>query len=183
MVCVWNAASCFRRHPGSDTFLWRAVAADENRNRGLFSIPCSCRATSCVHGFRAFALLFVVALFGLDAQRSVRYDFESLFRNQFARFAAYSVGLVLDTHESRFEMLYEFELSLGEPARLLFREGSSSFFQHFKGGRRIFRVVAHRVGDGRTQQFVVGFRLFELVEDDGLEFGKFLVRVSGFFDF
>ena len=88
----------------------------------MFSIPCSCRATSCVHGFRAFALLFVVALFGLDAQRSVRYDFESLFRNQFARFAAYSVGLVLDTHESRFEMLYEFELSLGEPARLLFRE-------------------------------------------------------------
>ena len=46
-----------------------------------------------------------------------------LFRNQFARFAAYSVGLVLDTHESRFEMLYEFELSLGEPARLLFSRG------------------------------------------------------------
>ena len=63
------------------------------------------------------------------------------------------------------------------------REGSGPFFQHFKGGRRIFRIVAHRVVMDERNNSESAFRLFELVEDDGLEFGKFLVRVSGFFDF
>src|SRR5699024_12070510 len=135
-------------------------------------ITCCLRCTASSRWYGASCgctveALLVVALFRLDAQRGVRDDFQPLFRNQFARFAAYPVCFVLDAYQGGFEVLDEFELPLGETARFLFRQGGGPFLQYLERGRRIFRIVAHRVCDGRTQQLVIGLRLFELVVYDG----------------
>ena len=64
-------------------------------------------------------LLFLVEhLLRLDGESCVRNKTESLLRDEFAGHAAYSVGLVLDAHESRLKVLNELVQALSELYRL-----------------------------------------------------------------
>ena len=108
------------------------------------------------------------------------YRHQTLLLNQFAGFTANTVGLVLDTNQSVFEVIDEFALTSGLLRMLFFFEGSGPFFE---GNIRIGRVIGS-VFVGMHELFLVIAEfcpgIFEFFENDFAKILQFFVAVTGF---
>ena len=113
----------------------------------------------------------------------MRNDAQPFFRNQLPGLAADSVGFVFHADQRRFEVLDEFQLSLGESSRLLFGKRSGPLFEHLERRGRILDVVARRMGDRGPEQIVISLCLLQFFQYDLLELLEFFVRIPCFFYF
>ena len=118
---------------------------------------------------------------GLDGQGGVRHEAQALFGDELAGHAADAVGLVLDAHESTFQVLDELVLALGHLAGLLLGELECAVvLDGAERGRRVLDVVGAVMHHDLAKGVVLRLGLGELLFDNGLELSEFSIRITGF---
>src|SRR5690554_2356886 len=125
-------------------------------------------------------LLFIGTLslllgLGFDAERRVGHCPKALFGDEFACFAANTVGAIFDAHQRGLQVLDKFHLSLGQPACLFLGERGGTLFQHLVGGRGIDGVVAVGICHRGTIILVLLASHLQFFVDDCTKFGQLLV--------
>lgn len=120
-------------------------------------------------------------LLGLYGESGVGHRLKPFLGYEFAGNTAYTVGLVVDTHQSGLQMFYELLLSLSQMSGFFFAQSHGSLFESLECGGSVGHIVAFGVVYGGAIHVVVAFGLIELGEDYLAEFLKLLVAISCLF--
>ena len=108
----------------------------------------------------------------------MRHSAETLLGDKFAGLATYAIRLVLDAYKRILQMLYEFKLTRGKLAGLLFGEGCRPLFKHLECGRSVGDVVAVGVVDVGAEGVILLLSLGEFFKDQGFKFLKLFITVT-----